>query len=372
MDEARYKLFYDFSRHLSSTRRYYDKRGRYMEHVAAFLEEADTVDRKGYNRFKKRNAELIGTTCAAEAICELLAFAGKGYRGRTGIRRVRPLESLSAISEKNMELISRFVSSMTEDEDYSPCTVASYALSMRQYFSYATVFTLENCKRFVASLEAEGKKPRTINLRITALERFAKWLKKPVSLRRLKIRKSLSIENVPSEADYNRLLDYLRNDKGNRDYYYHVRIMGTTGARVSECLQLTWEDILRGERVLKGKGNKYRRIFFTKGLQREVAEYVRRYGKKGLVYVNRLGLPLSSRGLASNLKTWGAACGIAGEKMHPHAFRHFFAKMFLKKTGGDITQLADLLGHGNIEITRTYLQRSYNEQQRDYNRSVTW
>jgi site-specific recombinase XerC len=32
----------------------------------------------------------------------------------------------------------------------------------------------------------------------------------------------------------------------------------------------------------------------------------------------------------------------------------------------------DLLGHGSIDTTRIYLQKSYDEQQRDFNRNVTW
>ena len=47
--------------------------------------------------------------------------------------------------------------------------------------------------------------------------------------------------------------------------------------------------------------------------------------------------------------------------MHAHAFRHFFAKMFLKKNK-DVIQLADLLGHGSVDTTRIYLQKSYDEQ----------
>ena len=71
------------------------------------------------------------------------------------------------------------------------------------------------------------------------------------------------------------------------------------------------------------------------------------------------------------MKNWGKACGIDPKKMHPHAFRHFFAKMFLKKNK-DVIQLADLLGHGSVDITRIYLQKSYDEQKREFNRSVTW
>ncbi len=146
--------------------------------------------------------------------------------------------------------------------------------------------------------------------------------------------------------------------------------MGTTGARLSEFQQFTWEDIISGEVVLKGKGNKYRRFFFQKTIQQEAKVYAKEYGKTGIFAVGRFG-PITQRGFSQHLKAWGKHCGIDSKKMHAHAFRHFFAKMFLKKTK-DIIQLADLLGHGSVDTTRIYLQKSYDEQQRDFNKNVTW
>lgn len=106
--------------------------------------------------------------------------------------------------------------------------------------------------------------------------------------------------------------------------------MGTTGARLSEFQQFTWEDIIFGEVTLKGKGNKYRRFFFQKQLQQEAKAYAKEHGKTGLFAVGRFG-PLTQRGFSQHLKAWGKHCGIDSNKMHAHAFRHFFAKMFLKK-----------------------------------------
>ena len=133
--------------------------------------------------------------------------------------------------------------------------------------------------------------------------------------------------------------------------------MGTTGARLSEFQRFTWEDIISGEVTLKGKGNKYRRFFFQKQLQQEAKVYAKEHGKTGIFAVGRFG-PITQ-------------CGIDSKKMHAHAFRHFFAKMFLKKNK-DVIQLADLLGHGSVDTTRIYLQKSYDEQKKDFNRNVTW
>ena len=57
--------------------------------------------------------------------------------------------------------------------------------------------------------------------------------------------------------------------------------------------------------------------------------------------------------------------------VHPHAFRHLFAKNFLDKHN-DISLLADLLGHESIETTRIYLRRSTSELYHVINHVVTW
>lgn len=41
------------------------------------------------------------------------------------------------------------------------------------------------------------------------------------------------------------------------------------------------------------------------------------------------------------------------EKVFPHNFRHMFARIFYRVTG-NLVQLADILGHSSIEVTRIY------------------
>ena len=201
---------------------------------------------------------------------------------------------------------------------------------MKKYFEYANEVNMDNCRRFIKSLEEEKLSPATIRLRITAIEKFSKWLKKPIELKRPKIKRKLDVNNVPTEDEYNRLLEYLKA-KNNKDYYFFIKVLGTTGARLSEFQQFTWEDIISGEVTLKGKGNKYRRFFFQKQLQQEAKAYAKEHGKTGLFAVGKFG-PFTQRGFSQHLKAWGKHCGIDSRKMHAHSFRHFFAKMFLKKT----------------------------------------
>lgn len=371
MEATRQQIFTDYVSHLYTTGKSYDRIGREVRAVQRFLEDATTVDRKGYRSYMQKHAiEMAENMEQKRAICEFLASIGIGFNGRKIRKSYQPLEKLSVVSAQNQELQKRFMSYLMDEEDYSQSTLNMYSFAVKKYFEYANTISAENYKRFVAMLEEKGLSPKTIRLRITALERMSEFARKPIKLRRPKIQKSLDTNNVPTLAEYNRLTDYLR-EKKNRDHYFFIRILATTGARVSEFLKITWEDILAGEMTIKGKGNKYRRLFFNKGLQEEVRQYVKQTGKTGPVATGRTGNPITSRGINTLMKSWGDRCGIDRSKMHPHAFRHFFAKMFLK-SNKDVVQLADLLGHGSVDTTRIYLQKSYDEQKRDFNRHVTW
>ncbi len=370
MDATRKQIFTDYISYLLGSEKSYDRIGRDVKAVYLFLREATTIDSKGYRSYMQNYALGIANNASQkEAICDFLAYAGHGFRGRKANRTHRPLEKLSSVSEKNQGLVSRFMTYLMEEEDYSQSTLSMYSFAVRQYFEYANTISPENYKRFVAMLEERGLSPTTIRLRITAIERLSVFAGKPIKLRRPKVKRNLSTENVPDLSEYNRLIDYLKIR--NVNYYFYVRILATTGARISEFLQIKWEDILAGELTVRGKGNKYRRLFFNKGLQDEVREYVSQTGKTGIVATGRFGRTVTSRGISSTLKTFGKQCGIDRSKLHPHAFRHFFAKMYLKGNK-DIVQLADLLGHGSVDTTRIYLQKSYDEQKRDFNKSVTW
>lgn len=370
MTPHKVQLFNEYIDYMSHSNKTYSAVGRYLMQVRDFLESGHPVTRKGYRDYIKDIAcDLANKPYAREAICDFLNQIGVKNASKNYERRLKPLEKLSDISERNKKLLNDFVYHLTQNEDYSPHTLTLYSNSIKKFFLYANEFSVDNCKRFVSMLETEGFSPQTIRLRITALEKFSRWLKKPIELKRPKFKRKLNTENVPTEAEYNRLLEFL-SSRPNRDYYFFIKILATTGARVSEFFQFRWEDILAGEVTLRGKGNKYRRFFFNKGLQDEVKSYVKEAGKQGYVAVGRFGR-ITQRGLCQNMKSWGDHCSIDRCKMHPHAFRHFFAKMFLKKNK-DVIQLADLLGHGSVDTTRIYLQKSYAEQKRDFNRCVTW
>lgn len=158
----------------------------------------------------------------------------------------------------------------------------------------------------------------------------------------------------------------------NYEWYFVVRFLGATGARVSELIQFKYEHLTRGYIDLYTKSGKTRRIFIPKKLRTKAVEYYHKIGRTtGYLFLNKKGKQISTRGIAHQLKVFGEKFGMNLNVIYPHSFRHRFAKNFLEKRK-DIALLADLMGHESIETTRIYLRKTSEEQQEIVDTIVDW
>ena len=187
----------------------------------------------------------------------------------------------------------------------------------------------------------------------------------------VKIQQKTYLDHIISEADYEYLKRCLLRDE-RYTYYFLIRFMAATGVRVSEVIQFQAEDIFSGYKDIYSKGNKVRRIYIPQSLRTDTLKWLSFLHKShGPIFLNRFGSPISPGGIRSQLKTIALSYHMTPEMVHPHAFRHRFAKSFIEKCG-DISLLSDLLGHKNLETTRIYLMKSSQEQQTVIDRVVTW
>lgn len=337
-----------------------------------FLNDVDDLTLKSYRKWRKENASKIvfGHANIYELLSPLLRFAGINVRGKRSCKK-KTLASKKEVNENCEREVNEFVLWLQNDNDMSINTIRSYITAIRRYFAYTDKINNELVRAYMATITSQGLRPATVNLHLCAIRAFAKMKRKQIDVKRIKIHRSLDLENVPSEAEFRKLTEWLKQH-GKMKFYFIVSALGLTGARISEMQQVTWEQIEVGEATMIGKGRKQRRLFFPKQFQREAMQYAKENGLHGLVMVNINGDPLSSNGFREQLKVYGGKCGIDKSKMYPHAFRHLFAKMYLKKSKGDITQLSTLLGHESLDTTQIYIQKSKDEQRKEYNRIVTW
>ena len=250
-------------------------------------------------------------------------------------------------------------------------TISSYLFAIKQYSEQYGEITKKNLRQYKVWL-IESYKPKTVNLRLRAINCYLESInKEKLKLPFVRVQQKAFLENVISEADY----EYFKNSLKKDDelfWYFVIRFLAATGARVSELVQIKAEHIRLGHLDLYSKGGKLRRIYIPKTLQNEALSWLNdKNQESGFIFLNKYGERITTRGIASQLKKLASRYGIDTAVVYPHSFRHRFAKSFLERCN-DIAFLADLMGHESIETTRIYLRKTATEQREIVDKIIDW
>lgn len=256
-------------------------------------------------------------------------------------------------------------------QNLSKNTIESYTTAVDIYLKDFDEITKQNLLAFKAVL-VDKYKGKTVNLRIQGINKYLEFLgKDKLKLKYIKIQQKTYLENVISDADYEFFKTRLLKDE-NYEWYFVIRFLAATGARVSELIQFKFEHLSRGFIDLYTKSGKIRRIFIPKKLRTKAIEYYSSINRNnGYLFLNKEGKQITTRGIAHQLKALAEKYKMNLNVVYPHSFRHRFAKNFLEKRR-DIALLADLIGHEAIETTRIYLRKTSEEQQEIVDKLVDW
>lgn len=244
-------------------------------------------------------------------------------------------------------------------------TIDSYSFTARQFFEKYGEMNKKNLSDYQKWLESNFK-VKTVNLRYSGMDKLFKFLGYDgFKFKRLKSQNKSFCDNAINEEQYEKLVKYTERKCPRAEVM--IKVIANTGVRVSELIQLKTESLDIGYQDIVSKAHKQRRIYFPKNLVKDIR------GKCGRVYIceSRFGGPYTTRGVAELIKDQSKGSGVPREVLHPHSFRHFFAKMFLK-SNNDITLLGDLLGHSDITTTAIYTRKSSVEQQQEIDRIINW
>jgi len=250
-------------------------------------------------------------------------------------------------------------------------TISAYLFAVRQYNEQWDIISKKNLRDFKVFL-IEKYKPKTVNLRLRAINCYLESINKGnLKIPFVKVQQKTFLENVISEADYNYFKKCLKRDN-EMFWYFVIRFLAATGARVSELIQIKAEHVKIGYLDLYAKGGKLRRIYIPKTLQREATSWLsEKQHDSGFIFLNKYGKRITTRGISGQLKKLAVRYGINPTVVYPHSFRHRFAKSFLERFN-DIAFLADLMGHESIETTRIYLRKTATEQQSIVDKIIDW
>ncbi len=251
-------------------------------------------------------------------------------------------------------------------------TVSAYLIAIQ---GYKELFDEVNKKYLLLwkTYLIENFKAKSVNLKIQAMNKYLEFIGKDnLRLKSIKVQQKMFLENVISDADYVFFKKKLKKEP-NIEWYFIVRFLCATGARISELIKIKVEHVKVGYIDIYSKGGKVRRIYIPLALRKETIKWIENdlEIESGYIFLNRFGERITTRGISQQLKNYAIKYGIDPKVVYPHSFRHRFAKNFLEKYN-DISLLADLMGHESIETTRIYLRKTASEQQKLVDEIVTW
>lgn len=224
---------------------------------------------------------------------------------------------------------------------HKPSTISNYITIANKYIKYVEI--IEKFGEF-------------------DLEEFKKH-KSKLAVKNIKVQQKASLDEVLEPEEFKRMLRIAK--KNNEiDMYYIMKIIAYTGIRVNELNYFTVEAIQSNYIEVRNKG-KIRKIILRNDLKKELINYCRENSiASGVIFKGKKeGKIMHQTTIWRQLHKIAGMCrGIKLEKVHTHSFRHLFAMKFIAE-GGNIAELADILGHASVDTTRIYV-RSTDYQKR--------
>ena len=214
--------------------------------------------------------------------------------------------------------------------------------------------------------EEKGQAVATVNRSLSSLRKYLRWLTQQEHLARNPAASVRELRRQPlapkglDRAEVRRLMREveLRNDLRAQAIFSLILY---TGARLGDVVNLELADLLIAERsghaVFRyGKGSKQRSVPLPLQARKALSEYLasRPPIPADRVFVGERG-PLNARGVQAVFEKYRPLTGI--RNLHPHVLRHTFSHRFLAQ-GGNLVQLAQILGHESLQTTQVYVRES--------------
>ena len=256
----------------------------------------------------------------------------------------------------NGQLISFKQQLRSEEREQS--TIEKYMREVKLFQTWLAgcPVTAETMAQWKNHLRDDDYKSETINSKLSALNRFFKFMRWPeCRIKYLKIQRKLfrGTEKELTKEEYMRLLESAKS-LGKARLSLLIETICATGIRVSEVRYITAEAIQAGRADISLKG-KIRTILLPGKLCRKLQKYAKKQKiTSGEIFLTRSGKGISRRQIWAEMKALCKKANVASSKVFPHNLRHLFARTFYRACR-DVAKLADVLGHSSIETTRIYL-----------------
>jgi len=237
---------------------------------------------------------------------------------------------------------------------YSPKTITNYIFHVNKYISSG-----KTPREYLLGLIENGKSDETVRLAGFAIKFYLTILTKDSS-------EILSVLNdIPNVKREKKLpiilskeeIESMIKSTKNINHRLIIQVGYSAGLRVSEIINLKWEDIDFNRdtiHIKRAKGKKDRIVMLSLKVKESLMNLTP--NTEGYVFLTNRGGKYTQRTIQKIIKNAAMKAGIR-KNITPHTLRHSFATHLLEN-GTDIRYIRDLLGHSDISTTLIYTKVS--------------
>jgi integrase/recombinase XerD len=237
-------------------------------------------------------------------------------------------------------------------------TIRTYSYSLKQFFNFSqcplTQVKLDTLIAFKQHLMTLNYAVATVNNKLMAIKSLLTFAHKigylnfnvGTVVKSLKNHDNIT-EKILMSDEIKALISHAKNSRDG----LLIKLLANTGLRISEAINLKWNDIKLNKICVFGKGGKTRYISIKEDLLNELLTLKNNFCDY-VFHSNRL-TPLKRENVHTMLKDVAKRANLS-DKVSAHWLRHSTASHALNN-GASLNQVKELLGHGSINTTARYL-----------------
>lgn len=266
-------------------------------------------------------------------------------------------------------------------KEYSKCTLKTYKINVAKFIQWIKERYNENDPCAVTLLDIREYQDYLINIRkyapagvqqrimsVLSYCRFLyvkRYLKTDVTVnfKLIKVQSMGTAPKAPSNNEVNKFKREVYKKNNLRDIAI-IEMFLNTGIRANELINLEIQDISISDRkgvvhVRQGKRKKYRDIPLNQDVRESLNNYIKKFNPQKKLWIGQRGV-LTQDAVNKMIKRYAKKVKLE-TKIHPHAFRHYFAIRLLRYKKVDIAIVSNLLGHDNVNTTQIYVKPTFED-----------
>jgi tyrosine recombinase XerC len=289
------------------------------------------------------------------------------------------------------DLVERYIADSAAEKNLSPYTLRNYRQDLNEFAGYVADRQLglldvdrHTVRGYLAELGNRGMARGSVIRKVSTIKGFFRYLEREDAIevnRLLALKSPKKPQKLPSYLRMEQVEALLNapdrdTPQGLRDRAI-LELLFSSGVRVSELVQLDVNHLARdaGEVIVRGKGEKERRVFIGKPARAAISQYLKDGRphllpgriRSGALFLNRDGGRLSARSVQKLVRHYAMKAGIE-QRTYPHLLRHSFATHMLDN-GAELRVVQELMGHSNVNTTQIYTHVTAARQKEVYDQA---